>query len=1079
MKSPKPGDRGPALDGKFDERELRRRWFFGSRVGPDGGFPGGIAEWALLGSQERAMLAGPPAPPGPHGSVNWVPLGPSVVSQGQAAGRPAVSGRITGLAVGPDGLRVYAGAANGGIWFSHDGGETWSPLDEYVVSPNLVPGVESNALSVGGLAVRFGLGAAVDEIYVGTGEPGAADGYFGIGIRHSPTGGAAGTWTLEATNLAGSNIYRVAIDPDDPSRVFAATGKGLYVRPEGGDPKAWVMVDGGVNNFPHGTGQATDVIVAGRGANRRYYVAFPADGVFVSPDGAQWTPVPGAPASVSRTVLASSQSDPSVVYALTDGGSLYRLAGGSFQPVAGVPGALFAGGQGSYDLILGVDPTDADIVYLGGDYTIDQPTPADPADYNLALFRGRLTPGAGGLYTFPFDPANDLDPQPPPRTDPSWRVPRDATWVGRGIHPDVHAFAFAMTHDGSALDGNSVWIGCDGGVFQSSKAGALGSWEPKNLGLAVIEATYLAQHPLTDAVLFSGCQDNGTIRRLGGPAWNETYEGDGGGVAIDPNGPSRVMRQYHNTTLLRCADGGESGDWAPLNFPPRTAFPPAQAAADQAEIDLQKMAAAAESKATAFYAPIAAVPGGAQATLAAFGTNRLWLSRDWGDHWITLPTGTNPYDPMQRVVGQGINNQDTIDGWPVSAIAFATAARLFVATAGGPDPNQPSGWARSSVWRMDEGPAGWSRTRIDLSALPPITSITALAVDDPAIGSFYAALGLGQTDHVRYYDGSVWRGTGLTAATVDVPAHAVAVDPAHPGNVYVGTDLGCWKGTKTGSSAWTWASFSPGLPEAAITDLAVHGPTRLLRAGTYGRGIWEITLDEPANPDPDLFLRVNPADSGRIRGGVRPAWLDGIDDPTGSGLKLTRAMSPDIKIRRGSVAGLPAIVDQPDFFEFATRIGEQTAGGMMLADASGPNAVFVQVHNRGVTPLPGALVRILLLLADSPLDQPPPLPADLAIRLSSGDTGAWTTGTAWTFADRMIPYRSLPGPLGPRTPQICSYTVDFSRLGLPAGHDRVICAAFVTTVNATDRFNATGTDLARLTMHDKRIAYRTIKLVGP
>jgi len=35
-----------------------------------------------------------------------------------------VSGRVTGLAVGPDGLRVYAGAANGGVWFSHDGGET-------------------------------------------------------------------------------------------------------------------------------------------------------------------------------------------------------------------------------------------------------------------------------------------------------------------------------------------------------------------------------------------------------------------------------------------------------------------------------------------------------------------------------------------------------------------------------------------------------------------------------------------------------------------------------------------------------------------------------------------------------------------------------------------------------------------------------------------------------------------------------------------------------------------------------------------------------------------------------------------
>jgi len=237
-------------------------------------------------------------------------------------------------------------------------------------------------------------------------------------------------------------------------------------------------------------------------------------------------------------------------------------------------------------------------------------------------------------------------------------------------------------------------------------------------------------------------------------------------------------------------------------------------------------------------------------------------------------------------------------------------------------------------------------------------------------------------------------------------------------------------------------------------------------------------LDEPANPDPDLYLRVNPADSGRLRGGVRPVWLDGIDDPAGYGLKFTHAMSPDIKVRRGSVAGLPPIIDQPDFFDFATNIGEQSDKEVMLADASGLNYLFVQVHNRGVFPFPGSLVRVLLLLADSPHGQPPPLPADLSTRLSSGDTGTWTGKTAWTFADPMVPYRSLPGPLGPRSPQVCGYTIDFSRHGLPAGHDRVVCAAFVTTVNPTDQLTATGTDLDKLTMSDKRVAFQTVKLVG-
>ena len=64
-----------------------------------------------------------------------MPLGPSVITHGQAYGFPNVSGRITGIVVGPDGSRVYAGAANGGICFSDAGGTSGStgngvPLDE-------------------------------------------------------------------------------------------------------------------------------------------------------------------------------------------------------------------------------------------------------------------------------------------------------------------------------------------------------------------------------------------------------------------------------------------------------------------------------------------------------------------------------------------------------------------------------------------------------------------------------------------------------------------------------------------------------------------------------------------------------------------------------------------------------------------------------------------------------------------------------------------------------------------------------------------------------------------------------------
>ena len=244
-----------------------------------------------------------------------------------------------------------------------------------------------------------------------------------------------------------------------------------------------------------------------------------------------------------------------------------------FQKVGGIPRALFAGGQGDYDLILAVDPSNPDRVFLGGDITLDSPSSGDPSDYNLSLFAGTLTTDGQGGFVFPFDPANDFDASQGPGLE-TILVPNDPTWIGRGIHPDAHAIAFALTHDGSALDGKSVWIGCDGGVFQSSKGGVLGSFEARNLGLADIELTYLAQHPISDAILFCGCQDNGTVRRVGGPVWSETVEGDGGGVAIDPNRPHQVMRQYHNAVIYTCTDGGISGNWKVLTFPPRTKTAP-------------------------------------------------------------------------------------------------------------------------------------------------------------------------------------------------------------------------------------------------------------------------------------------------------------------------------------------------------------------------------------------------------------------------------------------------------------------------------------------------------------------------
>lgn len=227
--------------------------------------------------------------------------------------------------------------------------------------------------------------------------------------------------------------------------------------------------------------------------------------------------------------------------------------------------------------------------------------------------------------------------------------------------------------------------------------------------------------------------------------------------------------------------------------------------------------------------PIAVSSPGVSPTLAAFGTNRLWLTNAWGDpgSWKTLPTNTNPYS------GGPNYTQDQLDGI-VTSIVIASATRIFVAT-------------NKSVYRFDFSGGVWSPNPpapLSMSVTPATRIIGAIAVDDPVAGSLYMVLSDGGYDHVWYFNGTSWMSAGLAQGTLDVPARAVAVDPANPSTptpstpqyVYVGTAVGVWKGTRTGTANWSWALFSQGLPEANVADLSVHARTRLLRAALSGRG---------------------------------------------------------------------------------------------------------------------------------------------------------------------------------------------------------------------------------------------------
>jgi hypothetical protein len=122
--------------------------------------------------------------------------------------------------------------------------------------------------------------------------------------------------------------------------------------------------------------------------------------------------------------------------------------------------------------------------------------------------------------------------------------------------------------------------------------------------------------------------------------------------------------------------------------------------------------------------------------------------------------------------------------------------------------------------------------------------ITDVEVDwaDATLNALYVAFGgLGDRRRVWHFDGTQWssRSGAPGKDLLDVEHNALAVDPTAPNNVYVGADIGVWHSADAGL---TWEPLENGLPDAPVFDLQIHPSRRLLRAATYGRGVYELAL---------------------------------------------------------------------------------------------------------------------------------------------------------------------------------------------------------------------------------------------
>ena len=107
----------------------------------------------------------------------WDSIGPFGAT---LSNNDVISGQMNALAIDPrDANILYAGAAEGGVWKTSNGGASWTPLTDTQLVRKLASGKLRGTLSIGSLAVNP---VTPDIVYAGTGDPNVACCFVGSGL---------------------------------------------------------------------------------------------------------------------------------------------------------------------------------------------------------------------------------------------------------------------------------------------------------------------------------------------------------------------------------------------------------------------------------------------------------------------------------------------------------------------------------------------------------------------------------------------------------------------------------------------------------------------------------------------------------------------------------------------------------------------------------------------------------------------------------------------------------------------------------------------------------------------------------
>lgn len=366
------------------------------------------------------------------------PNNPSVQTTGM--------GRVSQLVYHPkDSNIIFAVTASGGVFKSSNEGNTWKPISDFLPQT-----------SCASLAINP---SNPNVMYLGTGDANYNGG--GLGVWKTIDGGD--NWVQSNTGMGNKLVSYIRFIPNDTSTLLAACSDGIYKSTNSGS--SWAKKTSVTASYRDLMFRTNSFKIVYAATNTYFYRSYDGGDTWIQSDvnsnitcaGIKIAICPSDTSKLYCVVWKGGVSPFGGVYKSTNNGTTFTLQVDTPNLLGYSSNGASQDGQGSYNLGIIADPSNANTIYVVG----------------INMWKS---------------------------TDQGVSFTMKSHWA-YGVHADKHGITF------SPFNKNKLYINHDGGLDRSLDGG--NTWTTLEDGLSASEFYKMGNSVLYNDYIIGGLQDNG------------------------------------------------------------------------------------------------------------------------------------------------------------------------------------------------------------------------------------------------------------------------------------------------------------------------------------------------------------------------------------------------------------------------------------------------------------------------------------------------------------------------------------------------------------------------------------------